>query len=456
MKKTKIICTIGPATSSNRIIRKMYQAGMNGARINAAYGTIDQYETTIERVRSIADIPLILDLKGPEIRIRARKSKLLKKGDVLELGSGLDAGFNVDIYDRLNVGDRMFIDNGKLRTRIVEKRSNCLKLISESDGKIDDGRGVNIPHKKFSIPTLSDKERKILDFAVKKEVEFIALSFARNASDVRNLRKAAGGSFQGGIIAKIENSEGVDDFADILDVSDGVMVARGDLGVEIQPEKVPHIQKSIIRACNQKGKLVITATDMLESMINEPIPTRAEVSDVANAILDGTDATMLSGETAVGKYPVESVSMMSKIAEEAEKTVMSSVKSEGFTNASETISEAVRRICEEMPVDKVVTLTRSGYTARMISRFRIRQLIIAVTTSKNVAKQLQLSYGVCPSVVDYLKEREPIRSSAENLCSEGLVRGRDLVLFTAATITAEPHSTNLIEIHQIGELTRRK
>lgn len=269
--------------------------------------------------------------------------------------------------------------------------------------------------------------------------------------DLNNLKKKANG-FKGAIIAKIENSEGVDKFDEILDATDGIMVARGDLGVEIEPEKVPYIQKLIIRKCNQKGKIVVTATEMLESMTYQPIPTRAEVSDVANAILDGTEATMLSGETAVGGYPVESVLMMSRIAKETEKAVESRVEGEGFINISDTISKAVQRICQEMAVDTVVTLTRSGYTARMISRFKILQPIIAITPNKLVKRQLELSFGVYPVHINYLKEDDHILTTAKKLHTNTLIQDQDTILFTAAFRTSKPHSSNLIEIHNIREL----
>jgi pyruvate kinase len=229
-------------------------------------------------------------------------------------------------------------------------------------------------------------------------------------------------------------------------------VARGDLGVEIEPEKVPLVQKSIIRMCNQKGKTVVTATEMLESMMHEPTPTRAEVSDVANAILDGTEVTMLSGETAVGRYPVESVSMMSRIAREAEQAVKSQIEDEGFINISDTVSKAVQRICQEMPIDKVVTLTRSGYTAKMIARFKLQQPIIAVTPENNTKKQLELVFGVHPVWTDYSNEKDRILAVAIKLRSMKLVEDEDTVLFTAAFRTSLKHASNLIEIHNIGEL----
>jgi pyruvate kinase len=453
MKKTKIICTIGPASISRNTVGKMYRAGMNGARINTAYGTLEQYSVIVDRLREVAEIPIILDLKGPEIRLKTEGKTNVNKGDVLEVGKDGKTSFNNDIYDCLDVGDSVLINNGKLRTRVVEKRKNVLKLLAATSGEINDGRGVNIPHKKLAVPTLSNKDLEIIAFAKENDVEFIALSFTRNAQDVDNLKKEAKG-FEGAVIAKIENSEGVDKFNEILDAADGIMVARGDLAVEIEPEKVPHVQKSIIRECNQRGKLVVTATEMLESMTYQPIPTRAEVSDVANAILDGTDSTMLSGETAVGQYPVESVRMMSRIANEAEKAVESHVEDEGFINISDTVSKAVQRICQEMPIDEVVTLTRSGYTARMISRFKIIQPIIAVTPNKRVKKQLELSYGVYPVHIDYLKEDDRILATANTLRSKGLIRDQDTVLFTAAFRTFKPHSSNLIEIHNISELTQ--
>ena len=453
MKKTKIICTIGPASLSRNTLKKMYRAGMNGARINTAYGTLDQYRVIISSLREVADIPIIIDVKGPEIRLKTKGRRIVNKGDVLEVGKDEKISFNNNIYDDVDVGDNVLIDNGRLRTQVVEKQKGVLKLLATTSGEIDDGKGVNIPNKKLAAPTLSSKDLEIIGLAKENDVEFIALSFARNPQDVNNLKKVTNG-FKGAIIAKIENSEGVDKFDEILDVADGIMVARGDLGVEIEPEKVPHIQKLIIRKCNQKGKIVVTATEMLESMTYQPIPTRAEVSDVANAILDGTEATMLSGETAIGQYPVESVLMMSKIANETEKSVESQVEGEGFINISDTISKAVQRICQEMPVDKVVTLTKSGYTARMISRFKILQPIIAVTPNKLVKKQLELSFGVYPVHIDYLKEDDHILTTANKLHAMGLISDQDTILFTAAFRTSKPHSSNLIEIHNVRELTQ--
>lgn len=451
MKKTKIVCTVGPASFSRQIIEKMFRAGMNGVRINTAYGTLEQYESTIETVRQVADVAVMVDIKGPEIRIRAAEPKTLAKGDILEVGfDDGPVGFNHDLYDEMAVNDLVLIDNGKIRTHVVEKsgRKLCLRIVN--GGTIEDGKGVNIPAKHLSVPTLCPHDLEILRLCKKLGVEYIALSFTRNAEDVENLLEAH--KFEGGVIAKIENYEGVQNAEEILGAASGIMVARGDLGVEIEPEKVPLVQKSLIRMCNQKGKLVVTATEMLESMIHQPCPTRAEVSDVANAILDGSDAVMLSGETAVGEYPVEAVKMMARIANETEKVVKSYVEDTAYVNISDTVSRAIQRISQTMPVHKVVTLTRSGYTARMITRFKIAQPVIAVTPDLNVKRQLELIFGVEPVFIDYLEQKDRVTHVANELYMRGLLGENETVLFTSAVRTKMKHASNSIEIHKIEEL----
>ena len=450
MKKTKIICTVGPASSSKQTIEKMFQAGMNGARINTAYGNLAQYQSVIETVRATADIPIIMDIKGPEIRIRATQRKVVSKGDILEVGfDGEEICFNHDFYDEMAVDDELSIDNGKIRTRVVEKKDRKLRLLTLDIGVVEDGKGVNVPNKHLSVPTFPEKDLEIISFSKKQDIEYVALSFTRNAEDVKNLSQTNG--FEGGIIAKIENFEGVQNVQEILEASSGLMVARGDLGVEIEPERVPLVQKSLIKLCNQKGKLVVTATEMLESMINQPCPTRAEVSDVANAILDGSDAVMLSGETAVGQYPLEAVEMMTRIANETEKAVKSKVEETPYINISDAVSRAIQDICQSMPISKVITLTRSGYTARMIARFKIAQPIIAVTPDIKVKKQLELIFGVYPVLVNF-DERDRISAVANQLHEMGLVDDEETVLFTAAMRTTMKHASNSIEIHKIKEL----
>jgi pyruvate kinase len=453
VKKTKIICTVGPASFSKEIIEKMFQAGMNGVRINAAYGNIAQYRSVIEMVREIADIPIIMDVKGPEIRIKTSQRMVICEGDNLEIGfEGGEICFNHDFYDQMKVDDEVYIDNGKIRTIVVGKKGRKLRLQVLNSGAIEDGRGVNIPNKHLSIPTLSEKDLEVVRFSEKYDVDYVALSFTRNAEDVRNLSKTS--SFKGGIIAKIENSEGVQNAEEILEAASGLMVARGDLGVEIEPERVPLVQKSLIKLCNQKGKLVVTATEMLESMIHQPNPTRAEVSDVANAILDGSDAVMLSGETAVGQYPSGAVEMMTRIANETEKALKSAVEDTPFINISDTVSRAIQRICQSMPVQKVIPLTRSGYTARMIARFKLAQPIIAVTTGLNVKRQLELVFGVYPVLINYRTETDRILTVANQLYKMRLVDDEDTVLFTEGVRTTVEHSSNSIEIHKIEELRK--
>jgi pyruvate kinase len=454
LNRTKIVCTIGPSSLSRDIITKMHSAGMNGVRINTAYGNNKQYSRIIENVREVGEIPLIIDIKGPEIRIRAKKKKTVNEGEVFEAGfNDQEISFNWDFYNKITKDDLIVIDNGKIRTQVVEKNNKTLRLKVMSGGEIADGKGVNIPNRQLSVPTLSITDKEIIQFAKKYDIEYIALSFTRNAQDIINLRSEVEG-FDGAIIAKIENSEGIKNFSKILECSDGIMIARGDMGVEIEPEKVPLVQKAIIKSCNQRGKPVITATEMLESMMQQPMPTRAEVSDVANAILDGTDATMLSGETAIGRYPIESVIMMSRIAAEVEKATRSRIEEEGFINISDAMSKAVQRICRNMPVDKIVTLTRSGYTAKMIARFKIPQPIIAVTPDKRVKKQLEIVFGVYPTTINYQKQKDHILCVANNLHSMNLIRDEDTVLFTAAFRTLTKHASNLIEVHKIKELRK--
>ncbi|MCP8322621.1 MAG: pyruvate kinase [Candidatus Methylarchaceae archaeon HK02M2] len=449
LKKTKIICSIGPASLQTGILQKMYQEGMNGVRINAAYGTLSQYKLIIDNIRKTADIPIIIDIKGPEIRLRAKQKKITKKGDILKIGfKNEEINFNHDFYDGMSIDDEVYIDNGKIKTQVIEKKDGILSLLVMNNGEIDDGKGVNIPNKKFSIPTLSMRDLEIIEFAKENNLEFIALSFTRNVQDIQNLKSKA----KGEIIAKIENAEGLKNFKEILDAVEYIMIARGDLGVEIKPENVPLAQKSIIRLCNQKGKTVVTATEMLESMIYQPNPTRAEVSDVANAILDGTDVMMLSGETSIGQYPVEAVSMMSRIAKETEKAVESNVKNGKFISISDTISKSIKSVCQSMLIDKIVTLTRSGYTAKMISRFKILQPIIAVTPEKKVKNHLELVFGVYPINIDYSNEKDRIMFLANQLRTIGLINDEDNVLFTAAVRTRTKHASNLIEIHNIKEL----
>ena len=451
MKKTKIIATIGPASCNTNTIKKMVNAGMNGVRINTAYGNLSQYQSVIETVRKVAKLPILIDLKGPEIRLKVSQKRVLTKGEILTVGfNGEEISFNHNFYDTVSIGDIILIDNGKIRTIVTEKTDEQLFLLVITSGAIEDGKGVNLPNKRLNVSTLTEYDLEIVDFANRFEVEYIALSFTRNICDVEDLAKI----YTGGIIAKIENFEGVQNVNAILEAAHGIMVARGDLGVEIEPEKVPLVQKSIIKRCNQRGKLVVTATEMLESMVHNPQPTRAEVSDVANAILDGSDAIMLSGETAIGLYPIEAVEMMSRIAHETEPAVKSTVEHIPFVNISDTVSREIYNICQSMPLDKIVTLTKTGYTARMLARFKIAHPIIAITPDAKVKKQLELVFGVQPIVIDYLSEKDTISYVANELCTLNLLSDKDTVLFTAGAHTTMRHASNSVEIHKMAELRK--
>ena len=453
-KKTKIVCTVGPGSMNPDTMKRMYAAGMDAVRINTAHGDFEQYDHIIQMTRAIGEMPIIMDLKGPEVRIRTKHPLEVDDDDVVVAGFGDERlNFSYDFYDEVNVGDRIAIDDGTINTTVEKKTDGKLHLRVLDEGVIQRDKGVNIPGKRLKTPRLSQKDLTAIEYSREKEVEYLALSFTRNADDVANLRKKMGENKQA-IIAKIENEEGVRNIAEILEEADALMVARGDLGVEIEYQKVPLVQKDLIRRCNRRGKVVVIATQMLESMVKRPTPTRAETSDVANAILDGSDAVMLSEETAIGRYPVKSVEMMTKIALEAERVLKGQVEVNGFYNISETVSRSIDVISRSMPLDKIVTLTRSGYTARMSARCRPQQPIIAVASDKMVKRQLELVYGVTPVYARYHEADDIILNACEILAEGQLLEPDDYVLFTAGVRTEIPHESNLIEIHRVSDLLK--
>jgi pyruvate kinase len=453
-KKTKVVCTVGPGSMNPETIKRMHAAGMDVVRINTAHGDFDQYDRIIHITREVGEIPIMLDLKGPEVRIRAEAPREVDTGDMVVAGfDDEELTFSYDFYDEVDVGDKITIDDGTIVAIVERKQEGKLHLRILDEGEIQKNKGVNIPGKRLGVPRLSKKDLEAIDYAKQNNVEFLALSFTRDASDVANLRRRVGAGKQA-IIAKIENQEGVWNASEILEESDGLMVARGDLGVEIEYQKVPLIQKDLIRRCNQRGKVVIIATQMLESMVDSPAPTRAETSDVANAILDGSDAVMLSEETAIGKYPVKSVEMMAKIALEAERVLKGQINSNGFYNISETVSRSIDVLANSMPLDKIVTLTRSGYTARMIARFRPKQPIIAVASDEMVKRQLELVFGVTPVYARYHEADDIILNACQVLVDKGFLEESDHVLFTAGVRTQIVHESNLIEIHKVADLLR--
>ncbi|MFH1448219.1 MAG: pyruvate kinase [Candidatus Micrarchaeota archaeon] len=455
MKKTKVICTIGPSSITRNILKEMYLAGMNCARINTAHGDFPQYLRIIKNVRSISRVPIMIDIKGPEVRVLVPSPRRVESGERFKVRFKASGGirFTYDFYGEVEVGDEILFSNGNIRTRIISKSKGQMVLESMNNGTIEDKKGVNIPGRNLKVPGLSEKDKRAISFAIKNKAEFIAISFVRNRKDVLHVKKLIGDT-ELGVISKIENFSGVENIPEIIDESDGIMIARGDLGVEIPHQRIPLIQKEIIRQCNQRGRIAVTATQMLDSMISSPTPTRAETSDVANAVIDGTDAVMLSGETAIGRYPIESVRTIAGIAKEVENSVPNRVKMTGYFNISDTISKSIHHITENMPLDKIVPITRSGYTARMIARFRLDMPIIAVTDDPETHGQLELVFGVKPVLIKRIPKRKRVLGVAEQLHSKGIIGKGETVLFTAGVRTSKKHASNLIEIHKIQELLK--
>ena len=423
MLKTKIICTLGPASNSAEMIEKMIRAGMNVARLNFSHGTYEEHAAVIERLKAARkklQVPLaiLLDTKGPEIRLKkfAGGQAELVTGSEFTLYAGENGecacsgdchGVSItygDLPKEIGPGSAVLLDDGNIELEVISCSETAVKCRVVTGGIIKDGKGVNVPGVHLDMPHLSERDKSDLIFGIEQDVDFIAASFIRSKEDVIGIRKFL--DYNGGhdirIISKIENLEGVENFSDILDYSDGIMVARGDMGVEVAFERLPGLQKRFIKECYQSGKMVITATQMLESMISHPNPTRAEISDVANAVFDGTSAIMLSGETAVGKYPLRAVSAMAKIAKQAEHdaALMNAyddmkyeVDFDDFTNA---VCDAACIMAKDIKAAAIVTLTNSGRSARRMSKFRPTQPVVAATPKAKTYHQLALSWGVYP------------------------------------------------------------
>lgn len=415
-RKTKIVCTIGPASESEQMIGQLIDAGMNVARLNFSHADHEEHRQRINVIRKVAAekqryIGILIDTKGPEIRTGAFENNAVafKKGDVVEVVKekiiGNHERFHIDcneLYDDIQVGQYILIDDGKVRLNVIEKTKDSFKCVVYNSGILKTRKGVNVPNVKLSMPFISEKDRQDIIFAAEVGADMLALSFVRRKEDVqevRDLLKSVNAPFIE-LIAKIENQEGMDNLDGILDVADGVMVARGDLGVEVSTQYVPLYQKKMITKANEKGKPVITATHMLESMMSSPRPTRAEASDVANAILDGSDAIMLSGETAAGEYPIESVAMMDTIAKAIEPTmpyddILRKSILTGQQTVSDTIGIAVSQAALSLPKVKVIiAFTETGGTARRLCKFRPSVPILAVSELRATCEKLTYYRGV--------------------------------------------------------------
>ncbi|MEW6243302.1 MAG: pyruvate kinase [Bacillota bacterium] len=478
LRRTKIVCTLGPSTESPDTIAALIRAGMDVARFNLSHGDHDIHRRRLRALREAENITgkhvgVLFDTKGPEIRLgRFRDGRAeLKKGSSFKLTIepvlGNDTICHVTyagIVSDVAPGATILLDDGNVTLRVERVEGGEVVCTVLHEGVVSDKKKVTLPGTRVSLPAVSEEDVADLEFAVSERVEFVAASFIRSVHDVLSVRKVL--ESRGGdqlIIAKIENKEACENIEEILKVSDGIMVARGDLGVEVPAEEVPLIQKNIIERCNRAGKPVITATQMLESMINRPRPTRAEASDVANAILDGTDAVMLSGETAVGSYPTEAVTIMAKIAARTEealayeeilarrRTAMSKA-----TTTTDAISYATTSIAASLRAAAIITPSQSGHTARMVAKYRPRSPIVAVTPDERVARRLSLVWGVTSCVEPAAKDTDAMMREAWSAALDaGLIQEGDLVVITAGVPVGVPGTTNMIKVHTVGSILVR-
>jgi len=471
MRKTKIVCTIGPTSESKEMIIKLVKAGMNVARLNMSHSTQQLHAQRIAIIREVAKelgvpIGILADLQGPKIRIGTLKEKvILEPGNQFILTTRNVPGNSVavsvslkELPESVNKGQTILIDDGLLELRVDQVENTDIYTTVIRGGELKDNKGINLPNASIKTSSITQKDISDLEFAVKQDVDMIALSFVRSAHDVIELRSIMedfGGALP--IISKIEKHEAVTNIDEIIAASDGIMVARGDLGIEIPIEQVPIVQKMIIEKCNQQAKPVITATQMLDSMIRNPIPTRAEATDVANAVFDGTDALMLSGETAFGQYPLEAVLTMARIAEYAEQTfIYKATIAEKKIYTKSTITDAIALSAHEsaktLGADCILTATQSGYTARKISKYKPQIPVVAVTTSHKVVNQLALSYGVIPLQI---KQCNDINELVDEAIAIGKVNGcihdGDLLVITAGILAGVTGGTNVMRIYVVAE-----
>jgi pyruvate kinase len=466
-KRTKIIATIGPASSSEAVIAKLIRAGMDVARLNFSHGERTDHKKRIRLIRQEAakagkQIAIIQDLQGPKIRVGVveHDAVTLRRGDTVTVTTrhvtGTSSMFSVTyprLIKELKIRETILIDDGRIELTVIKKEANSLRCRIIRGGVLKSHKGINLPGSRLSLPSLTHKDREDLLFGIEQGIDYVALSFVRSAGDIENAKRflrTIGAEIP--IIAKIEKPEAVQNLDAIISAADGIMVARGDLGVEMPPEQVPLLQKKIITACNKAEKPVITATQMLESMIESPQPTRAEASDVANAILDGTDCVMLSGETAAGKYPVQAVEVMARIAVQAE-TSLSPVPADGdIAGVGESVAHAACRAAEEQQAKAIVTFTQSGTTALLVSKHRPTVPIIAATPFEKVARRISLYWGVMPVIVRTRQTTDDMIAAVEDaMLGRKLVKQRDLIVITAGVPIGEAGSTNMMKIHRVGE-----
>ena len=471
MRKTKIICTMGPATDDIEVLRAMARAGMNVARFNFSHGSHEEHKQRIDRVKAVREeynlpIALLLDTKGPEIRTGDMQDGkiFLKKGEQIRLTPraclGTPNKISItypDLYQDVQAGTSILIDDGLIELRVEQTQEQDILCRVLNDGAVSNHKGINVPDVHLSIPYLSDKDKSDIKFGIEQGVDFIAASFVRTADDVQQLRmlldENGGGHIN--IIAKIENQQGVENIDGIVALADGVMTARGDMGVEIPAEDVPPIQKMLIKKVTLAGKQVITATQMLDSMMKNPRPTRAEVTDVANAIYDGTGAIMLSGETAAGLYPVEALTMMARIAERTEEDI--DYRKRFFVRTRKANPDITDAICHatcttayDLNARDIVTVTKSGRSARMVARYRPSCGIIGCTPTKTVWYQLNLAWGVSPVLLEETDDVFDLFDSAlETAKNQGLMQSGDIAVITSGVPIGVSGTTNMIKVQVV-------
>ena len=470
-KKTKIVCTIGPASESKEMIRELILNGMDVARLNFSHGSHEEHLqkiNTIKEVREEIGIPIaiLLDTKGPEIRTKSLKdeeSVYLEEGSTFTLttedviGDETKVSVTYDnLCDEVEVGTTVLIDDGLIDLTVKEIKENEVVCVVVSGGELGNKKGINIPNSHLNLPPITNKDREDIYFGINQGIDFIAASFVRNAEAVNEIREILNDSNSDiAIISKVENREGIDNIDEIIEASDGIMVARGDLGVEIAPEELPFIQKQIIKKCNEQFKPVITATQMLDSMIRNPRPTRAEASDVANSIYDGTDAIMLSGETAMGKHPIESIKMMVKIAQETElhldyDALLKTRKNYKESNISVAVAYSAVTTALSIEAKLIIASSFSGFTTRIVSKLRPEARVIGLSPLKRTLRKMQLFWGVIPVETSEINSTDNLLAEAvKSVKKSGYVEKDDLIVLTAGVPTGKTKLTNMIKVDKI-------
>jgi len=472
MQKTKMIFTIGPASDNEETLRKFIEIGMSAARLNFSHGTHESHKEKIELIQRIrkdmnSATAIVLDIKGPKIRNHnfINDGVTLNDGDNFDficgeeiLGDEKRCSISYDVlYQDIKVGGKILVDDGLLKFKVTGVEGKTIHTTVVVGGEIKNHKGVNVPNVVIKLPSITEKDIEDIKFGCKMGVDFIAASFIRKASDILDVKKVLKENHGEHIkvIAKIENQEGVDNMDSIIEVTDAVMVARGDMGVEIPIQRVPIIQKQIIKKCNEAGKVVITATQMLDSMIRNSLPTRAEASDICNAIFDGTDAIMLSGESASGLFPIEAAKTMSKIAQEAEEYLdydhlTSRLREPSLNDYASAISYSACRTANMLHAKAIVAATKSGATARILSRYRVKAPIIAITPYDQVRRTLNLNFGICPMKCEMFNTTDQILTEAKNIVHElGITNAGDDIIVAAGMPTTHTGGTNMLKIEKI-------